>query len=864
MFALMCLTVPLALIPYDAEGLPIPIGVTARYGSPRYVMPSIEYRVRFLPGEKTAMSLVPSAMFVWNLETGLRVREIVEAEWQFKDFILSKDGGKIYAVGLATTGYVEQPAAPIDGEPAKLVRTPVQRVELHTYDSATFERIATNVLAETKVDFLWFSIDGTLLIPDDSTKQNITHVTVEPTVRIVPLAIDHTSMSFFYPAYNESGSRFALCNQKEVVVYDTATAKELARHPTDAYFVAMSKDGRNVYGVGANNPIELFSLNVATKKRNWSQPITNTRSFAFIALNQPIDDIVPVFGEGLPNHDVTYYSARTGKRVPLDSGETHFWRKSLACGQLSRDRTRLISSSDGGLSVWDVATRRQIVPKKAVFHIAESCRLQFLDGGGTLEVGPYDHNSVGGLKVWDVATGKERLSIPPHRIIADGAATWVNYYLADQGYKVTARDRSFRVSIVPEHADRNIANLGIPVLSDPESGREICRLAGGPSVGSELQLTRNGRYLICHGTQFKTWRWDLHQVDPKPVIVCTHSIRPNRHVTQQMVYVSPDQTLAAVIHYVEAGAQTAELKYEVKYEVGVYRLDTVRNLRTFKGEGSLSQINWSANGRYLGLTTDKGVSVYDLERDSQICAITNTHIGSVSDDGRTLGNSTNKELVFVETITGRVRHTVPITGDRTSVAFAPDRRSVAYMANDNTVHILPLFPLSKHVPVTRRDMDAAFPDLASSDAKKAFLAVRLFASDETRSVPYLREKIPPSRLPTDIAATIAKLDSPQFAERDAATKRLTELGSAASEPLQHELKTSDSVEVRTRIEQILATHRTTSPGDLRAHRAHEILDILSTPDALALRSEWAKGEPSILTATAKAKPRSAPFASAAK
>ncbi len=86
MFALMCLTVPLALIPYDAEGLPMPIGVTARYGSPRYVMPSNEYRVRFLPGEKTAMSLTANAMFVWNLETGLRIREIVEPDWVFKDF----------------------------------------------------------------------------------------------------------------------------------------------------------------------------------------------------------------------------------------------------------------------------------------------------------------------------------------------------------------------------------------------------------------------------------------------------------------------------------------------------------------------------------------------------------------------------------------------------------------------------------------------------------------------------------------------------------------------------------------------------------------------------------------------------------
>ncbi len=558
----------------------------------------------------------------------------------------------------------------------------------------------------------------------------------------------------------------------------------------------MSKDGNSVYGVGrrpgenggAASPIEVFSFDVATKKRNWSQPLASETSFAFVALNQPLDDIVAVFGEGLQNHDITYYSSRTGKPVPLETGETYLWRKARAYGQLSRDRKQLISSVNGGLSVWDVATRQQIVPKKATFTIAESCRLQFLDGSTTLEVGPFDHNSMGGLKTWDVATGKERLSIPPHRNSEDGATTWVSLYSSDRPYQVTARDQSFRVRMVPEHPDGNIANSGIPVLSDPKTGREICRLAGGPSFGSELQLTRNERYLICHGSQFKTWRWDLHQVDPQPVVICTHiDGGRNRYTTQQMVTVSPDQTLVAVI-------LCAESSKTLKYDVGVYRLDTVRNLRRITGEGSLTQINWSANGRYLELLTSKGMAVYDLESDVQICLLQNVFVGSINDDSRMLGYANTKELTFTETITNRVRHTVTLSGDSTSVAFAPDRRSVAYVASDNTVHILPLFPLSKHVPVTRSEMDAVFPDLASSDAKKAFLAVRLFASDAKYSVPYLREKIPPTKLPTDIAVTIAKLDSPQFAERDAATKRLTELGSAASEPLQHELKTSDSVE----------------------------------------------------------------------
>ncbi len=99
MFAFMCLTVPLAMVPYDAEGLPMPIGVTARYGSPRHLMPNTEYRMRFLPDDKTAISLVVNSLSMWNLETGLRIREVVEADWEFKDYRLSNDGSKISATG---------------------------------------------------------------------------------------------------------------------------------------------------------------------------------------------------------------------------------------------------------------------------------------------------------------------------------------------------------------------------------------------------------------------------------------------------------------------------------------------------------------------------------------------------------------------------------------------------------------------------------------------------------------------------------------------------------------------------------------------------------------------------------------------
>lgn len=322
-----------------------------------------------------------------------------------------------------------------------------------------------------------------------------------------------------------------------------------------------------------------------------------------------------------------------------------------------------------------------------------------------------------------------------------------------------------------------------------------------------------------------------------------------------MITVCPNQRLAAVILRAETRNNSGKQPF---YEVGIYRLDTAKQIRFYKGQGDLTQKAWSSNGRYLGLTIDNNIDIFDLESDVRIAHIKNVYRYSIRDDGRTIGTAGERELTFRDTLTGQVRHVIPLSGTGHAIAFAPDRRSVAYVAHDNTVHVVPLFPLAKDILPTRAERDAAFRDLGSTDAGKAFLAVRLFASDVKNSIPYLREKVPPTKIPVEVDRLVADLGSPRFAERAAAAKRLTELGSTAGEPLRKVLAKTESVEVRERIETILATHGTTSPVDLRAHRAHEVLDILDTPDAWALRAEWAKGEPSILTATAKAKPRMAP------
>ena len=127
------------------------------------------------------------------------------------------------------------------------------------------------------------------------------------------------------------------------------------------------------------------------------------------------------------------------------------------------------------------------------------------------------------------------------------------------------------------------------------------------------------------------------------------------HGIRQYVTVSPDQALAAVILRAETVHANGSAP---QYEVGVYRLDDTHRVRQFKGQGMLSHKSWSANGRYLNLSTSNGCYIYDLESDRIVCQLKNKFEGSISDDGRTAGTIVYSVLTFQETLTGQVRHTI--------------------------------------------------------------------------------------------------------------------------------------------------------------------------------------------------------------
>jgi HEAT repeat protein len=108
----------------------------------------------------------------------------------------------------------------------------------------------------------------------------------------------------------------------------------------------------------------------------------------------------------------------------------------------------------------------------------------------------------------------------------------------------------------------------------------------------------------------------------------------------------------------------------------------------------------------------------------------------------------------------------------------------------------------------------------------------------------LRDRLRPAAelSPEKLRGLIAQLDSPQFAQREAAQKQLAEFGEEAGPILRAAIQNKPSPEQRRSIEQLLENlHIIRSPEVLRHVRAVEILESIGTPEARELLEKLVRG-----------------------
>jgi RNA polymerase sigma factor (sigma-70 family) len=143
------------------------------------------------------------------------------------------------------------------------------------------------------------------------------------------------------------------------------------------------------------------------------------------------------------------------------------------------------------------------------------------------------------------------------------------------------------------------------------------------------------------------------------------------------------------------------------------------------------------------------------------------------------------------------------------------------------------------------DLASLWADLAGDDAAKAYRAIWSVAGAPRQAVPWIGRRLRPvtEADAQRTAALIADLDSDRFAVRKKAGDELEKLAELARPALAKALAGQATLELRRRLEQLLARldGPITAPEQLRTLRAIEVLEHIGTPEARQVLDTLARG-----------------------
>jgi RNA polymerase sigma factor (sigma-70 family) len=159
-------------------------------------------------------------------------------------------------------------------------------------------------------------------------------------------------------------------------------------------------------------------------------------------------------------------------------------------------------------------------------------------------------------------------------------------------------------------------------------------------------------------------------------------------------------------------------------------------------------------------------------------------------------------------------------------------------------------PLPKDLKLTAKDLDAAWADLASEEAVKAYAGARLLQADPARAVPFLQGQLKPKvdkPAPERLKQLITDLDAIEFKKREAAIKELEKYGVLAEPALRKALTEQPPLEVKQRVERLLkileGDGKPLTAAQQRDVRAVRILERINAAEARQLLDALVRESP---------------------
>lgn len=155
--------------------------------------------------------------------------------------------------------------------------------------------------------------------------------------------------------------------------------------------------------------------------------------------------------------------------------------------------------------------------------------------------------------------------------------------------------------------------------------------------------------------------------------------------------------------------------------------------------------------------------------------------------------------------------------------------------------------------LTRRELDALWADLGG-EAAAAHRALHTLAASPTTALPYLGECLPRATAAATkrVERLLADLDSDSYPTRETASQELRRMASRVEPMLRWALQNKPSLEMRRRIEAILAEPPFPATEDLQLLRAIVVLEHIGTSEARGILEKLAGGAESPETRDAQA------------